>query len=150
VYGVIVGAINSDIWLEIQNNLTRGQIRLYPAQDLFHGAEFIKVVIENLTNSSKLDVQKEFFKSVCLHNFSSDKDFPQELARIQSLPVVHEILEEAFSRIDIPLEDMNKIFESVESFEELLQIGYESIDNLPNFMQGIHPFFSLSPIQDGK
>lgn len=74
--------------------------------------------------------------------------FEQELARVQSLPIVHEILEEAFNRIDIPPEDMREIFESVESFEELLQIGFEPIDNLPNFMRGIHPFFSLSPVPE--
>jgi hypothetical protein len=62
---------------------------------------------------------------------------------------VQEILEEAFGRIDIPPEERNQIFESVESFEELLQIGYDSIDNLPNFMHGIHPFFSLSPRSEG-
>jgi pyrroloquinoline quinone (PQQ) biosynthesis protein C len=58
--------MNSDHWLEVQQQLTRGQIRLYPAQDLYQAAEFIKVVIENLTNTSKLDIQKEYFKSVCL------------------------------------------------------------------------------------
>lgn len=46
--------------------------------------------------------------------------------------------------MDIEEGEMKDIFEHINSFEELLQIGYETPDNLPNYMRAIQPFFSTS------
>jgi hypothetical protein len=69
VYGIVSGNISPDIWEEIQQNLIRGNIRLYPAKDLQHGSEFMNICITHLMDNSKMEVQKEYFKSVCLFSF---------------------------------------------------------------------------------
>lgn len=64
--------------------------------------------------------------------------------RIESLLSVQDILYEALNRMDIHEQDIQIIFENINSFEELLQIGSEKIDNLPNYLSAIQPFFSSS------
>jgi hypothetical protein len=72
----------------------------------------------------------------------------EETCRIESLPCVHGILGEALNRMDIPEDEMDMIFEQIHSFEELLEIGYLTQEELPNFLRGVSPFFAANPNQD--
>jgi hypothetical protein len=117
-FGLIVSNIDDYAWMDFQNSMEIGTMRLMKTKDIHSAATLILQIRETMNCPERYDNQNKYFQSLSEHIIQKDK--------------AEEICHNLLSTLDIPVDEMDIIVEAFPSLSSLfLATSTELEENLP-------------------